>query len=87
MPAEEGLDAPSLLAVTDLLVDIGSRLDDWDVCCMELASKRISDAMLRPNRNWPRERRLDLRRSSEIVRRTPEASRLPLSHEVFWSSK
>ena len=84
MPADEGFDALSLLAVTDVLVDIGSRLDDWDVCCMELASKKISDAISRPDRTWPRERRLDLRKCSKIVLRTPEASRLPLSHEPLW---
>ena len=72
--------------MTDLLVDIGSHLDDWDVCCMELASNRISDAMSKSYRTWPRERRLHLRKCSKIVLRTPEASRLPLSCEPFWSS-
>ena len=77
------LDAPSLLSLPDeLLVDTGSRIDDWDVCCMELASKRASDAMSRPNRTWPRERHLDLRESSgllSVVLSSPEGIRLPLS--------
>ncbi len=84
MSAGEGLDAPSLVSLTeDLLVEIGSWLDDWDVCCMELASKRVSDAMSRLNRTWPRERRLDLTKSSKIVLRSPEAARLTLKLQAF----
>ncbi len=81
MSAEEGLEAPSLLCLTeDVLINIGSWLDDWDVCCLEVASKRVSDAMSRPNRVWPRERRLDLSVSSKIVLRSPETIRSHLSY-------
>ena len=81
MSAEEGLEAPSLLCLTeDVLINIGSWLDDWDVCCLEVASKRVSDAMSRPNRVWPRERRLDLSVSSKIVLRSVETIRSHLSY-------
>ena len=84
MPAEEGLDAPSLLSLPeDMFIEIGSRLGDRDVAYMELACKRLYDAMLRPNSAWPRERRLDLNHVFPTSPPSPEVARLPLSIQAF----
>ena len=81
MPAEQGLGAPSLLFLPeDLVVDIASQLDDWDVCCMELASKELCETMSR-HCSWPRERQLNLTAFSGTLRLplNPETARLTLS--------
>ena len=65
-PADE-IDEPNLLSLPeDLFNDIGSYLDDKDVCHFEQASRAVYKLVSRPSRNGPCERRLDL-----ISRRLP----------------
>ena len=74
MASFEDDDAQSSLSLPeDLLIDIGSRLDNRDLCHMELASKRVLDSLSRLSRDWPCERELKL---------TERSGRLPLSSEA-----
>ena len=75
---------PNLLSLPeDLLVDIISRLDDWAAYNVEVASKKLCDAMSRYDSTWPRKQRLDLTASSKMMPLTPDKCRYSLSLQAL----
>ncbi len=61
MSLAQRLDMPNLLSLPeDLFSNIGSNLDDQELCSMELANKRFYQCLSSPSRPGPCETRLDI---------------------------
>ena len=84
MQAAKKCRVPNLLSLPEeLLVDIVSRLDDLAAYNVELANKKLCDAMSRYDSTWPRKQRLDLRASSKMMPLSPDKCRYPLSLQAL----
>ena len=80
--AAERLDEPALLSLPeDLLNDIGSRLNEKDVCNLELANAGVHDVLLRPTRTVACKRRLDLEEFDCLF--GPHSGRRQEAHRSF----
>ena len=61
MACANGIDDTTMLSLPDdLLINIGSYLDDKGICSLERANGSIYTALLSPSRTWPCERTLNL---------------------------
>ena len=69
----------------DVWWNIGYRLNDRDMCSMELASKRVYNALLRPSRDAPCKRWLFLGEKFGRKTPSPEGYRLVTSSCIFCS--
>ena len=75
MACADGNDDTTMLSLPDeILIKVGSYLDDRGICSLERANGRIYTALLSPSRTWPCERTLNL----NLWLSTLKASRSPV---------